>query len=668
MHALPLLVLLIVANLLSGCTNPVLHVATPLVSPPSFSPGGGVFGTDQSVTLSTAAGTTIYYTTDGSTPTTSSTKYTSPIVVAGNGTTESIEAIAVEGGNSSAVAAANFIINYSIGGTSTLASPTFGPSSGTVPNNQLLTLSYPAGASVYYTTNGSTPSASNGTLYNPASGITLSGANGTDITIRALSVESGIIPSPVVSASFVVSYSADTVVPAISISDSTGQVSASGINLTWATSPPSVIFNGGTSATTFYYVVSYDDQNPAPPSTSSSTVTGSPATVALSPPDSGFHSVTIEAFAVDPSTTSGPTQKTTYYLNEAVATPTASAGSGRYASDAAITFNDATSGASVSVSGTSTDYLSGGSAWTGGPISLGPSMSVTLNAIGPVGGYVVTATASLTGWLSSTMSTTYYIVYPKLTFTGSETLTIPNIPASYPGGSIQSINAKLWGAGGAAGEVSGGNGGGGGFAEQSISVSDGQVYSITVGAAGQLVDACSVYYPTSGKGGNMTTISSSAGYLAIAGGGGGGGLNTSLGSGGGGGQSGSQPGGATGGASGFDGTGTAAVAGGSGGAAGTGAYNGTVGGATGGGQGGGYTWAGWGGQGYGGGGGGGATNGGLGAGAGGGGNYGDIIVDGNGRSPGNSGDPDLASGYGYGGVSTNCGGNGQGGYAVVYVN
>jgi glucosylceramidase len=47
---------------------------------PSFSPTPGVFTTGQSVTLAdTTTGATIYYTTDGSTPTSSSTAYTAPI-------------------------------------------------------------------------------------------------------------------------------------------------------------------------------------------------------------------------------------------------------------------------------------------------------------------------------------------------------------------------------------------------------------------------------------------------------------------------------------------------------------------------------------------------------------------------------------------------------------
>ena len=57
----------------------------PSVAPPTFSPGPGGYSTAQNVSISdSTSGATIYYTLDGTTPTTSSAVYTNPINVAGN--------------------------------------------------------------------------------------------------------------------------------------------------------------------------------------------------------------------------------------------------------------------------------------------------------------------------------------------------------------------------------------------------------------------------------------------------------------------------------------------------------------------------------------------------------------------------------------------------------
>jgi Chitobiase/beta-hexosaminidase C-terminal domain len=56
-----------------------------LKEPPTFSPGAGTYATPQTITISTTtANATIYYTTDGSTPTTSSAQYSSAINVSIN--------------------------------------------------------------------------------------------------------------------------------------------------------------------------------------------------------------------------------------------------------------------------------------------------------------------------------------------------------------------------------------------------------------------------------------------------------------------------------------------------------------------------------------------------------------------------------------------------------
>jgi hypothetical protein len=94
------------------------------LAPPTFSVAAGSYTSAQSVSLSAPAGSTIYYTTNGQQPTTASTRYADPIMVASN---EVVEAIAVGTGyTDSLVGLANYqiapadtpIINFSSGFTS----------------------------------------------------------------------------------------------------------------------------------------------------------------------------------------------------------------------------------------------------------------------------------------------------------------------------------------------------------------------------------------------------------------------------------------------------------------------------------------------------------------------------------------------------------------------
>src|SRR4029077_8596244 len=67
------------------------YVIQTAAATPTFSPVAGTYTSAQNVTISdTTAGASIFYTTDGSTPTTASTRYTSAIPV---GATTTIKAI-----------------------------------------------------------------------------------------------------------------------------------------------------------------------------------------------------------------------------------------------------------------------------------------------------------------------------------------------------------------------------------------------------------------------------------------------------------------------------------------------------------------------------------------------------------------------------------------------
>jgi hypothetical protein len=132
------------------------QAVSPVTSAPAFSPPAGSYSTSQSVTLSSATtGAVIYYTTNGTAPTTASSVYNGAIAV-GAGTT-TIEAIAVASGASqSAVATAKYVV-----GSTVTSAPTFSPGAGTYTTTQSVALSSAtAGAVIYYTTNGTTPTTS----------------------------------------------------------------------------------------------------------------------------------------------------------------------------------------------------------------------------------------------------------------------------------------------------------------------------------------------------------------------------------------------------------------------------------------------------------------------------------------------------------------------------
>ena len=84
-------------------------VPVTIVAAPTFSPAGGTYTTEQNVTLACAtSGATIYYTTDGTEPSASSTLYEGAITI---GTTTTLKAIAIKNGVSSEVAEAVYTIN-----------------------------------------------------------------------------------------------------------------------------------------------------------------------------------------------------------------------------------------------------------------------------------------------------------------------------------------------------------------------------------------------------------------------------------------------------------------------------------------------------------------------------------------------------------------------------
>jgi sugar lactone lactonase YvrE len=130
---------------------------------PAFGLAAGTYVGAQSVAITdTMQGATIYYTTDGSTPTTGSSVYSSPVAVSAS---ETLQAIAVVTGyTESAVASAAFTINQPVTPTITWATPaaiTYGTALGAA---QLDATSSVAGSFVYTPAAGTVLTAGSQTL------------------------------------------------------------------------------------------------------------------------------------------------------------------------------------------------------------------------------------------------------------------------------------------------------------------------------------------------------------------------------------------------------------------------------------------------------------------------------------------------------------------------
>jgi Chitobiase/beta-hexosaminidase C-terminal domain len=181
---------------------------------PSFAPAPGLYNSPQSVSISDTStpGAAIYYTLDGSTPSTSSTPYTEPISLSA---TTTLRALAVAGGQSSAVTSGSYTISLP---ATIPPPPSFSPAPGTYSSVQSVSIS-DAGtsdAAIYYTLDGSTPSTSSTPYTGP---ISLSATT----TLRALTVAGGQ-SSAVTSGTYTISLPPSRIVFTTQPSDSTAGV------------------------------------------------------------------------------------------------------------------------------------------------------------------------------------------------------------------------------------------------------------------------------------------------------------------------------------------------------------------------------------------------------------------------------------------------------------
>ena len=356
---------------------------------PTFSPAAGTYTSTQSVTISDATtGATIYYTTNGTTPTTSSSVYSAPITVSA---TETLKAIAVESGYTNSQAAS---ASYTI--SAGLPAPTFSPAAGTYTSAQSVTISdATAGTTIYYTTNGTTPTTSS-TQYMGAIWQTATQ------TLRAIAVETGSANSLVTTAAYTIA----PVLPAPTFSPTGGGAS-------WAlfTTPPSVTISDTQAGTTFYYTT-----NGTTPTTSSTLYTG-PITVNVTE--------TLQAIAVETGYTNSPESSMLYTIAPIPSTPAFSPAAGTYTTSQTVTISEATAGATIYYTTNGTTPTTSSSVYSA---AITVSATETLKAIAVESGYCNSPTATAAYTITSGLPAPTFSLAAG-TYTASQTVTISDAKA-----------------------------------------------------------------------------------------------------------------------------------------------------------------------------------------------------------------------------------------------
>ena len=362
------------------------YAPDPVAGYPLIQPPAGLYSTAQSVTISDSTpGAAIYYTTDGTQPTTASTRYSdTPIPVTSN---ETIHAIAVAPGTlNSAVAAANYIIAAAV------PPPTFSQPSGNYGNSLITIYDAAPGATIYYTTNGATPTAAS-TQYTAAIPLNAVGT----ITLKAIAVLNGFTNSPV--STVVYTIAPTLVTPTFS--------------LPWGTytSAQTVTISDHAPNPTIYYTT--DGSTP----TTSSAVYSGPITVSSTE--------TLNAIAVIPRFAPSRLASAIYTIDpSALPAPAFSQPSGTYANSSIILTDSAP--------GATTYYTTDGSIPTlsstryTAPIVLNQSQTITINAVAAEPGFTTSPTSTVVYTIHPTLARPTFSI-PSGTYSSAQTVTISDI-------------------------------------------------------------------------------------------------------------------------------------------------------------------------------------------------------------------------------------------------
>ena len=376
---------LAVANYDGGTVSVLIGAITQQqVATPTFSPAGGTFASPQSVAIPDATpGATIYYTTDGSTPTTASPAYSGPILVM---QTTTIQAMATASGmTNSAVASATYTFLQQV------ATPTFTPAGGTYTSPQSVAIADATpGATIYYTTDGSTP-----TTASPAYGGAILVTQTT--TIQAMATAGGMTNSAVASATYAILQQVAT--PTFSPAAGTYTLSVT------------VTISDSTAGAAIHYTT--DGSTP----TTASPVYSGPILVT--------QTTTIQAMAAAGGMADSAVASATYTILQQVATPTFSPAAGTYTSSVIVTISDSTAGATIHYTTDGSTPTTSSPVYTG---SITVAQTTTIKAMATAGGMANSAVASATYTIVQQVATPAFSPAAG-TYTSSVTVTISDSTA-----------------------------------------------------------------------------------------------------------------------------------------------------------------------------------------------------------------------------------------------
>lgn len=182
-------------------SNVAIETYTLVVSQVSISPGSGTYTSARTVTLSTSTtNATIRYTTNGSTPSESSSAYSGAFTVA---TSSTVKAIAYRTDwTPSTESSATLTMNFG-----TLAAPAVSPAAGSYVTSVTVSVTAMSGATIRYTTTGTDPTATSPVYWEP---LVLSQT--TTLKVRAYHPDYTV--SPVTTAAYTIQAAAPVFNPA----------------------------------------------------------------------------------------------------------------------------------------------------------------------------------------------------------------------------------------------------------------------------------------------------------------------------------------------------------------------------------------------------------------------------------------------------------------------